>query len=455
MSDSKFSSFQTDLANKYPFSAAVHQNKLIIVSTCSDIAAVSKEFQTFILEECSIINTVHFKKGVWRLIHSTSMEKKWSDLQEEMKSKGVTIFSPSKLSAQKPYVKVKGEAQNVEYAKKKILELQAAVKERQVTISRPGIGQYFLSNPQGQTMLDGIEHGANVCIEIEVSKGNTGDDEQNGTIASPTFKSIGFGTTSEMKRVNVIVGDITEFDRADVIVNAANDHLTHGAGVAAAIARKGGPKIHEDSESYIKKKGKLSEGDAVLFPKAGNLPYKAIVHAVGPRWNKGGENRKKIALLRKAIRQSLERSKMYTSIAIPAISSGLFDFPLDVCAATILQAIVEFSEMEPDAKLTEINIIIFQDNVTEFLKAAENNLKTFQSSSKVQSSPSPLPVVSPTTPISAGGEKRRRIRGSTIPALTTLTASQKVSQSRSTTTGASLLPVKISNGNIIDFQVTS
>ena len=449
VSDSKFASFQTNLANKYPFSATIYQNKLLIVSTCSGIAKVSKEFQAFILEECSITDTICFKKGVWRLIHSTSMEKKWSDLQEEMKSKGVTIFSPSKLSAQKPYVKVKGEVYNVEYAKKKIIELQAAVKEQQVTISRPGIGQYFFSNPQGQTMLKGIEHEANVCIEIEVSNGNTGDDEQNGTIASPAFKSIGFGTTLEMKRVNVIVGDITEFDRADVIVNAANDHLAHGAGIAAAIVRKGGPKIQEESDSYIKKKGKLSEGNAVLFKSPGKLPYKAIVHAVGPRWNKGGENRRETALLKKAVRQSLDKSKSYMSIAIPAISSGLFGFPTDVCADTILQAIVEFSEMEPDAKLTEINIVIFQDNINEFLKAAEKYLKSFQSSSKVQSSPSPLPVVAPATPISAGGERRRRIRGSAIPAFTTLTA-PKVSQST-----ASLLPVKISHGSIINFQVTS
>ena len=441
VSDSKFASFKTKLSEKYPFSASIQQNKLVLVSTRNSIADASKEFQAFISELCSITDTISFKKGVWRLIHSTSMEKKWSELQEEIKKKGITIVSSSKPTARKPYITVKGEEHNVEYAKKEILELQAAVKERQITISRPGICQYFLSNVQGQTILRGIESEANVCIEVEVNKEDTDNFEQSVTPNSK-FKKVGFGTTAEIKTVNVIVGDITEF-KADVIVNAANDRLAHASGIAGDISRKGGPTIEEESRKYIERKGSLSDGDAVLFPKAGNLPYKAIVHAVGPRWNSYGSNKKETALLKRAVRKSLEKSKHYSSIAIPAISSGIFGFPVDVCANAILEAIIEFSDAESDAILDEINIVIFQNNVDEFLKAAEKHLENFQCSSSSKSATSSLvPSTPPTTPTvdDSSSEKRRKIRGSSS------SASSKVSLTFKP-------PIKISNGSIIDFQV--
>ena len=459
--DSKFVSFQTDLANKYSFSATIHQNKLTLVGTHSSIVDLSREFHTFVTEACFVTDVIHFKRGVWRLLHSMSIEKKWTDLVKDMKKTGILIVSSSKPTAQKPYIKIKGELHILELAKEKIMEFQATVKERQVTISRPGMGKYFLSNPQGQTMLKGIEYEANVCIEVEVSEENFGDDEPSMT-AGPSFKNIGFGTTAEMKRVNVIVGDITEFDRADVIVNAANGQLAHGAGIAAAIVKRGGPVIEEDSRRYIDKKGRLSDGNVVLFPRAGNLPYKAIVHAVGPIWSRSGNNIRETALLKKAVRQSLEKSMSYASIAIPAISSGVFGFPVDVCADTILKAIVEFSGTDPgsQSQLNEINIVIFQDNVNEFLKASERELRGFQSYSTTPSSLSSSSAAVPSTqtastPIgnsSAASEKRRKIRGSSTPTLIApTTPPSKASQSTPT---VSVPPVKITNGSIIQHQVS-
>ena len=454
ISDSKFASFQTNLAKKYSFSATVHQNKLTLVSTRSSIADVSREFYTFITEACSVTDVIHFKRGVWRLMYSTSMEKKWTDLMANMKEKGVIIVSSSKPIAQKPYIKIKGEVHILEFAKEKIMEFQAAVKERQVTISRPGMGKYFLSNPQGQTMLKGIESEAHVCIEVEISNENSGDDEPSMT-AYRSFKNIGFGTTTEMKRVNVIVGDITEFDRADVIVNAANGQLAHGTGIAAAIVKRGGPAIQEDSRKHIDKNGSLPDGKAVLFPRAGNLPYKAIVHAVGPIWNKFGDNVRETALLKKAVRQSLEKSTSYASIAIPAISSGVFGFPVDVCADTILKAIVEFSGADRGSQLNEINVVIFEDNVNEFLKAAERELKSFQSQSSLSSSSAAVPSIqTASTPLSnssADREKRRKIRGSSTPTLTASTTTP--SKATWSTPTVFVPPVKITNGSIIQYQV--
>jgi O-acetyl-ADP-ribose deacetylase len=126
------------------------------------------------------------------------------------------------------------------------------------------------------------------------------------------------------KTLKLVSGDITERD-VDVIVNAANSYLKHGGGVAAAIVRKGGIIIQEESDKI----GFVPVGSSAIT-KAGRLPCKAIIHTVGPRMGEGNEDTK----LRAAIRNSLELAsdRKFKSISMPAISSGIFGFPKDKCA---------------------------------------------------------------------------------------------------------------------------
>ena len=146
--------------------------------------------------------------------------------------------------------------------------------------------------------------------------------------------------------------------------------------MALAISRKGGPVIQQDSDNYIKIRGNVPVGNAIMFNKVGNLPppYKAIVHAVGPKWS-GSNKEREIALLKKAAVQSFQKSKEYYSIAFPAISSGTFGFPVDVCANTLIEAAGNFSKTEPNATLSEFNFIILKDNVDAFIQAAKNHIK--------------------------------------------------------------------------------
>ena len=128
----------------------------------------------------------------------------------------------------------------------------------------------------------------------------------------PQFNRVCTGTTTEFKVVHVYTGDITSFDRADVIVNAANESLQHAGGVALAIAKKGGLEIQKDSDDYIQKYGTVEVGKAILLEQTGALPppYKAIVHAVGPQWHPDSDQHKKeIALLKKTCRKQGRRTK--------------------------------------------------------------------------------------------------------------------------------------------------
>ncbi len=83
--------------------------------------------------------------------------------------------------------------------------------------------------------------------------------------------------------VEILRGDVTEAN-ADAIVNAANSYLEHGGGVAAAIVRKGGPEIQEESRKYVRQHGPVPVGGAAVTG-AGRLRARYVIHAVGPRWN--------------------------------------------------------------------------------------------------------------------------------------------------------------------------
>ena len=160
----KFASQKESLFKKYAHLSVVQEGKLILVSTADILPQVSKAFDHFITKECFITANIHMKKGVWRLLHS-SMEKRWTDLVGEMRENCVTIASSSEPSSQKPFLKIKGEADKVEAAKKKIQELQDSVEEHEFAC--PGIRRFF-NDQIGQMFVKCIESNAGVCIEMGV-----------------------------------------------------------------------------------------------------------------------------------------------------------------------------------------------------------------------------------------------------------------------------------------------
>jgi O-acetyl-ADP-ribose deacetylase (regulator of RNase III) len=134
--------------------------------------------------------------------------------------------------------------------------------------------------------------------------------------------------------IELVEGDITEQD-TDAIVNAANTSLVLGGGVAGAIRRKGGPSIQAECNRI----GGTHVGGAVITG-AGNLKAKHVIHAVGPRMGEGDEDEK----LRGATLNSLKVADEHQlkSVAFPAISSGIFGFPLDRCATIMLSTTIDY-----------------------------------------------------------------------------------------------------------------
>jgi len=143
----------------------------------------------------------------------------------------------------------------------------------------------------------------------------------------------------------------------DSIVNAANSHLQHGGGVAGAIVRKGGRVIQEESNKI----GYLPVGDAAVTT-AGSLSAKYVIHAVGPVWGEGGEDKK----LENAVFNSLKKAQelKLKSISIPAISSGIFGFPKKRCAEILIKTIIEFFKENKDSSLKIVNCCNIDENTT-------------------------------------------------------------------------------------------
>ena len=121
----------------------------------------------------------------------------------------------------------------------------------------------------------------------------------------------------------------------DAIVNAANGHLAHGGGVAGVIARAAGPALQEESDRLVREQGPFPTGAAVVTG-AGKLPFKGVIHAVGPRIGEGDEERKLFDALTNSFRMARDRG--WESVAFPAVSSGIFAVPLELCARAYLKA---------------------------------------------------------------------------------------------------------------------
>ncbi|MGC8667155.1 MAG: macro domain-containing protein [Chthonomonadales bacterium] len=168
--------------------------------------------------------------------------------------------------------------------------------------------------------------------------------------------------------LRLVQGDLTE-EAVDAIVNAANEHLMHGGGVAGAIVRKGGKVIQEESNRIAP----IPTGQAGVT-SAGALPARYVIHAVGPVWGSGDEDRK----LRSALENSLLRAHELglQSVSIPAISSGIFGFPKDRCAEILLDAALDFIANHPDTSLREVRFCLYDEpTLTAFRKVWERRFR--------------------------------------------------------------------------------
>jgi O-acetyl-ADP-ribose deacetylase (regulator of RNase III) len=151
--------------------------------------------------------------------------------------------------------------------------------------------------------------------------------------------------------LELVQGDITALD-TDAIVNAANEYLAHGGGVAGVISRKGGPAIQQESDGWVRQHGRVRTGSAAIT-SGGRLKARHVIHAVGPVYDGSPRSAE---LLASAVRAALEMADAHglKSIALPAISTGIFGYPMEPAAGVMLRAAREYLEGE-----TQLEQVVF------------------------------------------------------------------------------------------------
>jgi len=182
---------------------------------------------------------------------------------------------------------------------------------------------------------------------------------------NPVLKEI---TLPSNQALQIAQGDLT-LEEVDAIVNAANEHLQHGGGVARAIVKRGGNVIREESDRWIQQHGLVPHARPA-WTSGGDLAAKYVIHTVGPVWGSGNENAK----LREAVWGSLrvaDELKCLT-IALPAISTGIFGFPKERAASVIFSGIEDYFRVEEsNLKIVRLTLLD-KESVNVFLRKLEN-----------------------------------------------------------------------------------
>lgn len=168
--------------------------------------------------------------------------------------------------------------------------------------------------------------------------------------------------------IKVVQGDLTA-QPVSAIVNAANEHLQHGGGVAAAIVQAGGQVIQSESDQWVNEHGPIGPGRAAIT-SAGRLPAQYVIHVVGPRFREGQDNK---ALLQQAVTAALDAAALSgcRTVAMPAISAGIFGYPRAEACRVIVAATQRWLDRRPGL-ISEVRLVGFDPEVADDFRRALN-----------------------------------------------------------------------------------
>ncbi|XP_071150129.1 protein mono-ADP-ribosyltransferase PARP9-like [Mytilus edulis] len=195
--------------------------------------------------------------------------------------------------------------------------------------------------------------------------------------------------TKEEIVIRVYVGSILKLN-VEGIVNASNGTLSHGGGIADVISRAAGYAFQQESDAYIQRNGSLKDGEC-CSTSAGNLQYKCVIHAIGPKWYDYPTDKRQCAsVLQRTIENCLHEAETngLISVAVPSISAGIYGVPKEICRQMYCQAVI--SDSKKQGKLTSLKEIHFIDKDQDMIAMVQQEFSKHLTC--IQQKPSTEPV---------------------------------------------------------------
>jgi glutamate racemase len=225
-------------------------------------------------------------------------------------------------------------------------QVLAVAKDRGMDLKGSGSVEYWTTELEA----DGVRTGEWTAIDIDVA----------------ALSAVRVGRSS----LTTLVGDITAMPVVAVI-NAANEHLVHGGGVALAIARAGGQTIEDQSREWVDANGPLTSGAAALT-SGGAMPSSYVIHVAGPIYREGHENE---SLLGAAVMAALGIADEVDarSVAMPAISSGVYGYPADDACRIIVESVAGYLSTA-DSSLGSVRLVGFDTEMGDRFASAIDSL---------------------------------------------------------------------------------
>ncbi|NWR47031.1 PAR14 polymerase, partial [Regulus satrapa] len=340
--------------------AAVTQaeTQIMIAGLSQAVAKAFEELSSFIDENTQVQRVIKGKPMALIKFFEKEKVSDWAALQK----KDVKVdFSTQK----------NGEVISLSGPKTKVLEGVSLVEQilsglhfKRVVIDLPGAKAYI--REQAHLWAPHINQVFKCLVLLEEQPEEQLTEQKEHTNRGKLYTQVTMGETV----IALYESDLCTHP-VDVVVNASNEDLKHIGGLADALSRAAGPALQEECDEHLRKVGNLQPGDVVIT-RAGKLPCKNVIHAVGPRWNRE-KPQLCVNLLRKTVKNCLRLAEthMHRSIALPAISGGIFGFPLELCTYSIMSSIKEtLEESKGHSSLKEVHLVGFaRDNIQAFSKA--------------------------------------------------------------------------------------
>ncbi|KAI5107509.1 poly [ADP-ribose] polymerase 14 [Silurus meridionalis] len=325
-------------------------SQVVISGFSESVQLAQKQLSDYVLNNSHITVTLRTDKMIVNFIQKHKRDY-WCELEK----------NNIKISFENDTILLSGARLCVSDCKLAFESLLSSIYCSSFKIDKPGAKKYFKNKEF--TILETAKRQTGCVIDI-VEEHDLFSLKPNGKKRVRTPDGV---------EIVVNKGDMCSYP-VDAIVNAANDKLELSGGLSKALSDAAGPQLQEACKQIIKKR-KLNTGDVVIT-EAGNLPYKHVIHAVGPYYD-SSDPQKAVNLLKTAVRRSLNLADRENceSLAIPAISSGTLGFPVGLCADTIVAALKEFLElMNGDTCLKEVHLIDKNEKTIEALEAAVQNV---------------------------------------------------------------------------------